>query len=426
MTSEVLILNKHAVVLAADSAVTTSPARDGEHPRYSKTASKLFELSDNGNVAAMIFGGASIDLVPWELLIKLFRKSISGASLPTFEQYVDQLVTFVKANTFVFPADILDELTAARFKLALKHVLALALDADKNIFENTVPVPARQTAWASVVPTLEALITKNGLHKSLSPAAFSAELTKAPNKVADVAKQLAAEAELAGVDAAQLTDLATKALYYLPTDFLSSTGLVVAGYGEQDIFPGFKSIEIFGHVNNELVVADDKELRVTHTRPAWIQALAQTSMIDVFTDGFGTSLQRIIRKCNLSSMQEIFDELEKTGISVPEATARKIITDSHKEFMKSWQRQNYHQNWFPLTDVLSGLSVQEMAHLAETLLTLESLKERVTSSSESVGGPIDIAAITKAEGLVWLKRKHHFEPSLNMRYVTRLQRTLHP
>jgi hypothetical protein len=48
------------------------------------------------------------------------------------------------------------------------------------------------------------------------------------------------------------------------------------------------------------------------------------------------------------------------------------------------------------------------------------LKERVTSPSESVGGPIDVAVITRAEGLVWVKRKHYFDPELNLRYLNRI------
>ncbi len=65
-----------------------------------------------------------------------------------------------------------------------------------------------------------------------------------------------------------------------------------------------------------------------------------------------------------------------------------------------------------------------MAHLAETLLVLQSLKERVTSNTEEVGGPIDVAAITKTEGLVWIKRKHFFGAELNQRYTARLNRRL--
>lgn len=89
--------------------------------------------------------------------------------------------------------------------------------------------------------------------------------------------------------------------------------------------------------------------------------------------------------------------------------------------MSEWQRENYLVNFAPLRAVLGGLSIQEMAHLGENLLTLESLKERVTSPSESVGGPIDIAAITKAEGLVWIKRKHFFDAELNLKYIKRTQ-----
>lgn len=51
MTSEVLMLNKDAVVVAADSAVTTGRA---PHPRYSKAANKIFDLCQHGNVALTI------------------------------------------------------------------------------------------------------------------------------------------------------------------------------------------------------------------------------------------------------------------------------------------------------------------------------------------------------------------------------------
>ena len=60
-----------------------------------------------------------------------------------------------------------------------------------------------------------------------------------------------------------------------------------------------------------------------------------------------------------------------------------------------------------------------MADLAETLIMLESLKEKVTKPTESVGGPIDVAVITKSEGFIWIKRKHYFDPQLNPRYFQR-------
>jgi hypothetical protein len=60
-----------------------------------------------------------------------------------------------------------------------------------------------------------------------------------------------------------------------------------------------------------------------------------------------------------------------------------------------------------------------MAAVAKSLVELESLKERVTDSSESVGGPIDVASITKHDGFVWIERKHYFKSELNPRFFLR-------
>jgi len=40
----------------------------------------------------------------------------------------------------------------------------------------------------------------------------------------------------------------------------------------------------------------------------------------------------------------------------------------------------------------------------------------------TVGGPIDVAVITKGDGFVWVKRKHYFRAELNPRFMSRYQR----
>jgi hypothetical protein len=426
MTSEVLILNKHAVVLAADSAVTTGPARDGEHPRYSKTATKLFELSDNGKVAVTIFGGAQVDLVPWELVIKMFRAASRGASFGTYDQYLDHLLAFLRANQALFPAQLLADLLDLRFGYAVKHVLSLVHQRDPSVFDVNQSIPARQAAWVAAVLPVEQEFRTRGVHSSLTAAAKAAMLAAVGQRTAEVAAKLAKEPELAAIDPQRLAELSMEALYAVPTDFLPSTGVVVAGYGEQDIFPGYKSIDVYGHIGTDLLAHDGKSFQVTHTDTSMIQALAQTSMIDMFTDGFGSSLWSIVRRESRKLLDDFVGEIVTAGGAAPPAGVAPIIQAAHDRFMQTWTRENYQRNWSPLREVLASLSVQEMAHLAETLLTLESLKERVTSSSESVGGPIDVAAITKSEGLVWLKRKHFFDGDLNMRYQIRLREAMRP
>ncbi|MDP6474755.1 MAG: hypothetical protein QF894_07610, partial [Alphaproteobacteria bacterium] len=56
---------------------------------------------------------------------------------------------------------------------------------------------------------------------------------------------------------------------------------------------------------------------------------------------------------------------------------------------------------------------EEIAGLAEALVSLTSLKRRVSEDEETVGGPIDVAVISKGDGFIWIKRKHYFDPAKN-------------
>jgi len=63
----------------------------------------------------------------------------------------------------------------------------------------------------------------------------------------------------------------------------------------------------------------------------------------------------------------------------------------------------------------------ELAAMAEALVNLTKFKRRVSTARETVGGPIDVAVITKGDGFVWVKRKHYFSPDLNPRVIARYQ-----
>ena len=39
--------------------------------------------------------------------------------------------------------------------------------------------------------------------------------------------------------------------------------------------------------------------------------------------------------------------------------------------------------------------------------------------SETVGGEVDVAVISKGDGFIWIKRKHYFKPELNPQYLAK-------
>jgi hypothetical protein len=65
---------------------------------------------------------------------------------------------------------------------------------------------------------------------------------------------------------------------------------------------------------------------------------------------------------------------------------------------------------------INTLSKEDLAEMAESLIYLTYLKRRFTFTEESVGGPVDVAIITKGDGFIWIKRKHYFRPDLNPHY----------
>ncbi len=204
-----------------------------------------------------------------------------------------------------------------------------------------------------------------------------------------------------------------------PASFLSSTGVVIAGYGGDEIFPSYIHLRFYGHIGDTLYWQKINSYAVTHDNDAWIQPFAQASMIERFTDGFDSTLAEINRETSLTFVQNVLKDIAAAGVQLNPVAFHGVVTQRHNEFMDAFRLKNWTENFYPLRRVLNSLSVSEMGHLAESLLVLEALRERVTSPSESVGGPIDVAVITKGEGLIWLKRKHYFEPQLNLRFMNR-------
>lgn len=82
--------------------------------------------------------------------------------------------------------------------------------------------------------------------------------------------------------------------------------------------------------------------------------------------------------------------------------------------MDKWEKAN---NVHPILAAMSVLPKDELALMAESLVNLTSFKRRITFDAETVGGPIDVAVISKGDGFIWIKRKHYFEAEKNPHFL---------
>jgi hypothetical protein len=62
------------------------------------------------------------------------------------------------------------------------------------------------------------------------------------------------------------------------------------------------------------------------------------------------------------------------------------------------------------------MPIQDAIDLAEYLVHTTIQYVRFSPGEPVVGGPIEIATITKHEGFKWIRRKHFFEARLNPSY----------
>jgi hypothetical protein len=106
MTAEIVIMNKEAVAIAADSAVSlvTGPAENLQ--KIFTSANKIFRLPDNHTAGFMIYNNAAFLGIPWEPLITRFGNSLGPAPLQTLADYADRFLVFLKSEQELITPDI--------------------------------------------------------------------------------------------------------------------------------------------------------------------------------------------------------------------------------------------------------------------------------------------------------------------------------
>lgn len=142
--------------------------------------------------------------------------------------------------------------------------------------------------------------------------------------------------------------------------------------------------------------------------------MANTFQIGVSPDVFEAGRNQ----CE-TSLRTLFDEVSKNLPAGTVGSRETLVRSVLDTYTKEWFNAAWEAHAKPLLPVVGPLPIDEMANLAETLVELESLKEKVTKPTESVGGPIDVAVISKSDGFIWIKRKHYFEGTLNPRFFHR-------
>lgn len=405
MTAIVAVLNKHAVAIAADSAVTM-----GDTHKVVNSANKIFTLSKYHPVAVMTYSNAAFMGVPWDIIIKEYRRKLAGNSFEKLKDYVDDFIIFLYERHFFCDEEI------QRNYLKLQLDLFVKICRDELSQQNGIAV--------------EELTAERLKEKFISCKENLKNVDKCPEfehyAYDEFKKQFyALVEEYSSQNRVNISDELCEAFFYYLSAKLElpmNTGLVFVGYGEDEIYPSLYPLNVSLAFDGRLRYYIDKDRIVEisdHGCATSITPFAQTDVTQTIVRGINPTfrhiLYNVISKTVSNVLGIISDHLKKDDSTASIAPIIQGLDTSPitKIAIQTIQQQMFNCYTEPLLQTVIGLDKEDMANMAESFISLTSLVRRMQPGEETVGGPVDVAVISKGDGFVWINRKHYFKPELN-------------
>jgi hypothetical protein len=427
LTAEIAIMNKHGVALAADSAVTIATSH-GQQKIYN--TNKLFMLSKYHPVGVMVYNNADMGDAPWETIIKVYRDQLGTTNFPRLKEYASAFISSLEGNSALFPQAAQ---TSYLKNLMVRYLTEVKESIDERVKEVT------EAGQEINDDRLEQIVTERITHyfgileaKQLAEgfsAAFEDECKTAFDQVST--EVISRVFEQLPIPAEALEKLKSFAVFLFTRLFNDSdnSGVVIAGFGNDEIYPSFIAYTVYGVANNRVKYGIYKDQPIDTSVSATIQPFAQDEMVHTFMAGIDPSIEKTLYSY-LSVLFEMFPEdIIKLLPSIQESERDEFLNkmkeagagliETFRDGLAKFMRKN---NVDPVIGTVEYLPLDELAAMAESLVNLTSFKRRITMVPETVGGPIDVAVISKGDGFIWIKRKHYFKADLNPGFLANYYR----
>ncbi len=429
MTAEVAVLNSNGVALAADSAVTIGL----EQGKIYTSADKLFQLSECSPVGIMVYGSAAFLGVPWETIIKCYRSELGNKTFPKLVDYSKNFISFLKTSR-IFPLqkqrdDVQSILFGFFFHLRKQFEERVNTEYDKDPSTKLSESDIKQMFVALVKEELE----KTKRHEKLPgiTTRITSEIRQQYEKdISDVRGEVFKNLPMSKKTSDTVIEMV---IHLLTSSRLRErgqlSGIVVAGFGEKEHFPNLIETIVFGMAAGRLLRLKSNVASIEDSGEAIVVPLAQKEMVYTFMQGIDPEFKDTVEKSTKELFSQIVDIILKKiegkypvygkKLQVKVKTALdKLIPNLYNE----WDKTRVEKYSNPVMENVASLPKDELGAMAESLVNLTKFKRRISREKETVGGPIDVAVITKGDGFVWMNRKHYFDAGLNPRYIARINK----
>jgi len=310
MSAVIGILNKHAVALAADSAVTLS---GGGNRKILNTANKIFTISKYHPVGIMVYNSAEFMGTPWEIIVKMYREQLGDKAFKKVDDYRKDFIKYIRSRNFF--SDEEDEKRALQnYFYSLINQLnneavagneSLLIDLKKNTFKIYTHI-------------------ENMADNYLKTARKDKPLDEFKSYTVKQFKEFSME------PFEQILSIIFENLKHPPPDKLKKTlhnllyyclksknivglqpfsGLVFVGYGDEQFYPHLVPVNIMLAIEGNLraCIDNNKSAHISNKTNSVISPFAQTDVIESILRGVDPDLENIYRK-NFSSFLDKYNE----------------------------------------------------------------------------------------------------------------------
>jgi hypothetical protein len=424
VTAEIAVMNEEAIALAADSAVTG--------PKIFTSANKIFALSKYHPVGVMDFASAQFLKVPWETIIKQYRRELGDQSFASLDEHADHFLEFFEGNERLFPPvaqkRAVGQLAGKLYAAILQDALALFQQAMER---------GEEPEDGEVVAGIEAMIElhfdrwqaakpREGL-----PRTYRRRLRETYRDEIDQGLALFSEVPISTRARRRLREL-----FYLvllkDEAFVRApqrSGIVIAGFGHHDVFPRLRKFQFEVIADGRLKYTEGNPMRIGHEVQSAIVPFAQDEEVVSFLTGVMPQVGAFLQSRWPSWLLQVVDEIGETlGLdeqareNLIETYAPRAMELAEGDYAQQLADFTREKNIEPVLKIVAMLPKDELAAMAESLVNLTSFKRRVSEDAETVGGPIDVAVISRGDGFIWIKRKHYFKTELNPHFVANYYR----
>jgi hypothetical protein len=425
MTAEIAIMNREAVAVAADSAVSLMIGMADRPEKIFTTANKIFSLSPGYSLCIMIYNYASFMGIPWETIIGLYRNKLGSVTFDTLFDFASHFIDFLTHDIELVPRDVEEKFFITNVYAYFLSIRALIQQRANELIEIQKAISEENIQEIAQTIILET-------HSGLASAEFSLSMdeshqkgiaAKYDEKISRAITDIFEHIPLSGEVTQELKEIA--AMFFVkspgPLDPLHAnfSGLVITGFGDKDIFPSLVAYSIEGRIGEILKYSETERNQITFEQGAYIVPFAQHEMVDIFLSGIDPKFEQALIE-SLSASFHALPEAIIDSIESLDENERNLLktnfTPTGDELVRQLTEhlENYRTfNYTPIVNVVASLPKSDLAAMAESMVNLTSLKRKVSLQAETVSGPVDVAVISKSDGFIWIKKKQYYQPELN-------------